>query len=245
MFDLQGKMALVTGATGGIGGAIAHQLHACGATIVASGTRAEKLDTLIGELGERCFAVPANLSDPAAPDALVAAAGEAAGGVDILINNAGLTRDNLAMRMKDEEWQEVLDVNLSSAFRLSRAVLRGMMKARWGRIVTVTSVVGATGNPGQTNYAASKAGLTGMTKALAQEVASRGITVNCIAPGFIETPMTDALSDDQKAALLGRIPAGRLGVVNDVAACAVFLASQEASYVTGQTIHVNGGMAMI
>ncbi|MEL0013018.1 MAG: 3-oxoacyl-ACP reductase FabG [Alphaproteobacteria bacterium] len=245
MFNLQGKTALVTGATGGIGGAIAHQLHACGATIVASGTRAEKLDTLIGELGERCFAVPANLSDPAAPDALVAAAGEAAGGVDILINNAGLTRDNLAMRMKDEEWQEVLDVNLSSAFRLSRAVLRGMMKARWGRIVTVTSVVGATGNPGQTNYAASKAGLTGMTKALAQEVASRGITVNCIAPGFIETPMTDALSDDQKAALLGRIPAGRLGMVDDVAACAVFLASQEASYVTGQTIHVNGGMAMI
>ncbi len=245
MFDLQGKTALVTGATGGIGGAIAHQLHACGATIVASGTRAEKLDALMGELGERCFAVPANLSDPAAPDALVAAAGESAGGVDILINNAGLTRDNLAMRMKDEEWQEVLDVNLSSAFRLSRAVLRGMMKARWGRIVTVTSVVGATGNPGQTNYAASKAGLTGMTKALAQEVASRGITVNCIAPGFIETPMTDALSDDQKAALLGRIPAGRLGVVDDVAACAVFLASQEASYVTGQTIHVNGGMAMI
>ncbi len=245
MFDLQGKTALVTGATGGIGGAIAHQLHACGATIVASGTRAEKLDTLIGELGERCFAVPANLSDLAAPDALVAAAGEAAGGVDILINNAGLTRDNLAMRMKDEEWQEVLDVNLSSAFRLSRAVLRGMMKARWGRIVTVTSVVGAMGNPGQTNYAASKAGLTGMTKALAQEVASRGITVNCIAPGFIETPMTDALSDDQKAALLGRIPAGRLGMVDDVAACAVFLASQEASYVTGQTIHVNGGMAMI
>ncbi|MEL0143847.1 MAG: 3-oxoacyl-[acyl-carrier-protein] reductase [Alphaproteobacteria bacterium] len=245
MFDLQGKTALVTGATGGIGGAIAHQLHACGATIVASGTRAEKLDTLIGELGERCFAVPANLSDPAAPDALVAAAGEAAGGVDILINNAGLTRDNLAMRMKDEEWQEVLDVNLSSAFRLSRAVLRGMMKARWGRIVTVTSVVGATGNLGQTNYAASKAGLTGMTKALAQEVASRGITVNCIAPGFIETPMTDALSDDQKAALLGRIPAGRLGMVDDVAACAVFLASQEASYVTGQTIHENGGMAMI
>jgi len=245
MFDLQGKTALVTGATGGIGGAIAHQLHACGATIVASGTRAEKLDALMGELGERCFAVPANLSDPAAPDALVAAAGEAAGGVDILINNAGLTRDNLAMRMKDEEWQEVLDVNLTSAFRLSRAVLRGMMKARWGRIVTVTSVVGATGNPGQTNYAASKAGLTGMTKALAQEVASRGITVNCIAPGFIETPMTDALSDDQKAALLGRIPVGRLGVVDDVAACAVFLASQEASYVTGQTIHVNGGMAMI
>ncbi len=245
MFDLQGKTALVTGATGGIGGAIARHLHGCGATIVASGTRAEKLDALVSELGERCFAVAANLSDPEAPDALIAAAGEAGGGVDILINNAGLTRDNLAMRMKDEEWQEVIDVNLSSAFRLSRAVLRGMMKARWGRIVTVTSVVGATGNPGQVNYAASKAGLTGMTKALAQEVAGRGITVNCIAPGFIETPMTDALSDDQKAALLGRIPAGRLGVVDDVAACAVFLASEEASYVTGQTLHVNGGMAMI
>ncbi len=244
MFDLEGKTALVTGATGGIGGAIARQLHARGATIVASGTRAERLEELAGELGERCHVAPANLSDPDAPDTLLSAADEA-GGVHILINNAGLTRDNLAMRMKDEEWQEVLDVNLTSAFRLSRAVLRGMMKARWGRIVTVTSVVGATGNPGQTNYAASKAGLTGMTKALAQEVASRGITVNCIAPGFIETPMTDALSDDQKSALLGRIPAGRLGLVDDVAACAVFLSSDEASYVTGQTLHVNGGMAMI
>jgi 3-oxoacyl-[acyl-carrier protein] reductase len=189
--------------------------------------------------------VAADLSDPEAPDALIAGAIEAAGSVDILINNAGLTRDNLAMRMKDEEWQQVIDVNLTSAFRLTRASLRGMMKARWGRIVTVTSVVGATGNPGQANYAASKAGLTGMTKALAQEVASRGITVNCIAPGFIETPMTDALSDDQKTALLGRIPAGRLGVVDDVAACAVFLSSTEASYVTGQTLHVNGGMAML
>ena len=245
MFDLEGKTALVTGATGGIGGAIARQLHARSATIVASGTRVEKLESLASDLGERCHVAATNLLDADAPDALVVAATEAAGGVDILINNAGLTRDNLAMRMKDEEWQQVIDVNLSSAFRLTRAVLRGMMKARWGRVVTVTSVVGATGNPGQTNYAASKAGLTGMSKALAQEVASRGITVNCIAPGFIETPMTDALSDDQKTALLGRIPTGRLGVVDDVAACAVFLASEEASYVTGQTLHVNGGMAMI
>jgi len=245
MFDLEGKTALVTGASGGIGGAIARQLHARGATIVASGTRIEKLEGLAADLGDRCHAVAANLSEPDAPDALIAAAGEAAGGVDILINNAGLTRDNLAMRMKDEEWQQVIDVNLSSAFRLTRGVLRGMMKARWGRVVTITSVVGTTGNPGQANYAASKAGLTGMSKALAQEVASRGITVNCIAPGFIETPMTDALSDDQKAALLERIPSGRLGVVDDIAACAVYLSSDEASYVTGQTLHVNGGMAMI
>lgn len=245
MFDLEGKTALVTGATGGIGGAIARQLHARGATIVASGTRVEKLEALASDLGDRCHVAAANLSDPDAPDALIAAAVEAAGSVDILVNNAGLTRDNLAMRMKDDEWQQVIDVNLSSAFRLTRAVLRGMMKARWGRVVTVTSVVGATGNPGQANYAASKAGLTGMSKALAQEVASRGITVNCIAPGFIETPMTDALTDDQKTALLGRIPSGRLGVVDDVAACAVFLASDEASYMTGQTLHVNGGMAMI
>lgn len=245
MFDLEGKTALVTGASGGIGGAIARQLHGRGASIVASGTRMEKLEGLAADLGERCHAVAANLSEPEAPDALIAAATEAAGGVDILINNAGLTRDNLAMRMKDEEWQQVIDVNLSSAFRLTRGVLRGMMKARWGRIVTITSVVGATGNPGQANYAASKAGLTGMSKALAQEVASRGITVNCIAPGFIETPMTDALSDDQKAALLERIPSGRLGVVDDIAACAVYLSSDEASYVTGQTLHVNGGMAMI
>ncbi|MBT5570418.1 MAG: 3-oxoacyl-[acyl-carrier-protein] reductase [Alphaproteobacteria bacterium] len=245
MFDLEGKTALVTGATGGIGGAIARQLHDRGAIIVASGTRTEKLDELAGNLGDRCHVVAANLSNSAAPDALIAEAVEVAGSVDILINNAGLTRDNLAMRMKDDEWQQVIDVNLTSAFRLTRAVLRGMMKARWGRVVTVTSVVGATGNPGQANYAASKAGLTGMSKALAQEVASRGITVNCIAPGFIETPMTDALSDDQKATLLERIPSGRLGVVNDVAACAVFLASAEASYVTGQTLHVNGGMAML
>jgi 3-oxoacyl-[acyl-carrier protein] reductase len=245
MFDLEGKTALVTGASGGIGDAIARTLHASGATVVISGTRVERLEALAGDLGDRCHIAVANLSEPDAPDALIAAAGEAAGGVDILINNAGLTRDNLAMRMKDEEWQQVIDVNLSASFRLSRAVLRGMMKARWGRIVTITSVVGATGNPGQVNYAASKAGLTGMTKALAQEVASRGITVNCIAPGFIETPMTDALSDDQKEALLGRIPSGRLGNPGDVAACAAFLASEEAGYVTGQTIHVNGGMAML
>lgn len=245
MFDLEGKTALVTGASGGIGDAIARTLHARGATVVASGTRVERLEALAADLGARCHVAAANLSEPGAPDALIAAAGEAAGGVDILVNNAGLTRDNLAMRMKDEEWQQVIDVNLSASFRLSRAVLRGMMKARWGRIVTITSVVGATGNPGQANYAASKAGLTGMTKALAQEVASRGITVNCIAPGFIETPMTDALSDDQKETLLARIPSGRLGIPADVAACAAFLASEEAGYVTGQTIHVNGGMAML
>jgi len=245
MFDLNEKTALITGATGGIGDAIARTLHARGASVVISGTRAERLEALAGDLGANCHIAAADLSDPAAPDALIAAATEAAGGVDILINNAGLTRDNLAMRMKDEEWQQVLDVNLSAAFRLSRAVLRGMMKARWGRIVTITSVVGATGNPGQVNYAASKAGLTGMTKALAQEVASRGITVNCIAPGFIETPMTDVLSDDQKSTLLERIPAGRLGLPDDIAAGAAYLVSNEASYVTGQTLHVNGGMAML
>ncbi len=245
MFDLSGKGALVTGASGGIGAAIARTLHAHGAIVALSGTRAERLDALAAELGERSHVVPADLSDPAAVDALPAAADEALGSLDILINNAGLTRDNLAMRMKDEEWQAVLDVNLTAAFRLSRAALRGMMKSRWGRIINVTSVVGATGNPGQVNYAASKAGLTGMTKALAQEVASRNITVNCIAPGFIETAMTDALSDAQKEAIMARIPAGRLGSADDVGVCALFLASHEAEYVTGQTIHVNGGMAMI
>lgn len=245
MFDLSGKGALVTGASGGIGAAIARTLHAHGAIVALSGTRAERLDALAAELGERSHVVPADLSDPAAVDALPAAADEALGSLDILINNAGLTRDNLAMRMKDEEWQAVLDVNLTAAFRLSRAVLRGMMKSRWGRIISVTSVVGATGNPGQVNYAASKAGLTGMTKALAQEVASRNITVNCIAPGFIETAMTDALSDAQKEAIMARIPAGRLGSADEVGVCALFLASCEAGYVTGQTIHVNGGMAMI
>ena len=245
MFDLTNKTALVTGATGGIGEAIARALHGLGASVVISGTRAERLESLVGDLGDRCHVAAANLSEPDAPDALVKAANDAAGGVDILVNNAGLTRDNLAMRMKDEEWQQVIDVNLSASFRLSRAVLRGMMKARWGRVVTVTSVVGATGNPGQANYAASKAGLTGMSKALAQEVASRGVTVNCIAPGFIETPMTDVLSDDQKAGLLERIPSGRLGLPDDVAASVAYLASDEAAYVTGQTLHVNGGMAML
>jgi len=245
MFDLTDKTALVTGATGGIGEAIARALHSRGAAVVISGTRAERLESLAADLGDKCFVAAANLSEPDAPDALVKAATEAAGGVDILVNNAGLTRDNLAMRMKDEEWQRVIDVNLSASFRLSRAVLRGMMKSRWGRIVTITSVVGATGNPGQANYAASKAGLTGMSKALAQEVASRGVTVNCIAPGFIETPMTDVLSDDQKSTLLDRIPSGRLGLPDDVAASVAYLASEEASYVTGQTLHVNGGMAML
>ena len=245
MFDLSGKGALVTGASGGIGAAIARILHANGAAVALSGTRAERLEALAGELGEQCHVVPADLSDGAAVAALPAAAESALGSLDILINNAGLTRDNLAIRMKDDEWQTVLDVNLTAAFRLSRAVLRGMMKSRWGRIISVTSVVGATGNPGQANYAASKAGLTGMTKALAQEVASRGVTVNCVAPGFIETAMTDALSEAQKEAIMARIPAARLGSVDDVGVCALFLASDEAGYVTGQTIHVNGGMAMI
>lgn len=245
MFDLSGKGALVTGASGGIGAAIARALHANGASVALSGTRVERLEELAAELGERSYIVPADLSDAAAVDALPATATEALGSLDILINNAGLTRDNLAMRMKDEEWQAVIDVNLTAAFRLSRAVLRGMMKSRWGRIISVTSVVGATGNPGQVNYAASKAGLTGMTKALAQEVASRGVTVNCVAPGFIETAMTEALSDAQKEAIMARIPAARLGSADDVGVCALFLASDEAAYVTGQTIHVNGGMAMI
>ena len=245
MFDLSGKAALVTGASGGIGAAIARSLHANGASVALSGTRVERLEALAGELGERAHIVPADLSDAAAVDALPATAEAALGSLDILINNAGLTRDNLAMRMKDEEWQAVLDVNLTAAFRLSRAVLRPMMKARSGRIVSVTSVVGTTGNPGQANYAASKAGLTGMTKALAQEVASRGVTVNCVAPGFIETAMTDALTEAQKQAIMARIPAARLGAAEEVGACALFLASNEAGYVTGQTIHVNGGMAMI
>ncbi len=245
MFDLSGKGALITGASGGIGAAIARALHANGAAVALSGTRVERLEALAAELGERSHIVPADLSDAAAVAELPAVAEEALGSLDILINNAGLTRDNLAMRMKDEEWQAVLDVNLTAAFRLSRAVLRGMMKNRWGRIICVTSVVGAIGNPGQANYAASKAGLTGMTKALAQEVASRGVTANCIAPGFIETAMTDALTEAQKEAIMARIPAARLGAADDVGACALFLASDEAGYVTGQTIHVNGGMAMI
>jgi len=245
MFDLSGKNALVTGASGGIGGAIARTLHASGAKVGLSGTRKDALEALAGELGEGAYAVPADLSAPAGAETLLKDAEAALGGVDILINNAGLTRDQLAMRMKDEDWQQVLDVNLTAAFKLSKACLRAMMKKRWGRIIAITSIVGVTGNPGQANYAASKAGLIGMSKSLAQEVASRGITVNCIAPGFIATPMTDALSAEQKEAIMGRIPAGRLGQSDDIASACLYLASEEASYVTGQTLHVNGGMAMI
>jgi 3-oxoacyl-[acyl-carrier protein] reductase len=246
MFDLSGKTALVTGATGGIGGAIARALHSQGATVVLSGTRAETLDAIKSELGVRVFVAPCNLADPAAVEELPKVADAAAGApVDILINNAGITRDNLFMRMKDAEWDQVIAVNLGAAFRLSRAVLRGMMKKRWGRIVSITSIVGVTGNPGQANYAAAKAALIGMSKSLAAEVASRNITVNCIAPGFITTPMTDVLSPDQQAALLSRIPAGRMGEPNDIAAAVVYLSSNEAGYITGQTFHVNGGMAMI
>ncbi|MBO6520287.1 MAG: 3-oxoacyl-[acyl-carrier-protein] reductase [Rhodospirillales bacterium] len=245
MFDLTDKRALVTGASGGIGGAIAKALHAQGAAVALSGTRVDALQAVADELGERAHVVPADLSSAEGAAKLIEDAEAAMGGVDILINNAGLTRDQLAMRMKDEDWQTVLDVNLTAAFRLSRACLKGMMKARAGRIIGITSVVGATGNAGQTNYAASKAGMIGMSKSLAQEVASRGITVNCVAPGFIETAMTDVLPDDVKTKLLAGIPAGRLGNVDDIAAACVYLASDEASYVTGQTLHVNGGMAMI
>ena len=245
MFDLSGKCALVTGASGGIGGAIARALHAQGATLGLSGTRVEALESLAAGLGERSQVLPCNLSDPEACAALPGQAEAALGSLDILINNAGLTRDNLAMRMKDAQWSEVLEVNLTAGFRLIRASLRGMMKRRWGRVIGITSIVAVTGNPGQANYAASKAGMIGMSKALAQEVASRGITVNCVAPGFIETAMTDALGEPQHEKLLGAIPVGRLGSPEDVAACVVFLASEEACYVTGQTLHVNGGMAMI
>ncbi|MEX2249582.1 MAG: 3-oxoacyl-[acyl-carrier-protein] reductase, partial [Parvibaculum sp.] len=237
--------ALVTGASGGIGSSIARALHHQGATVGLSGTRREALDALAAELGERAHVLPCNLSDAAAVDALAKQAEEAMGSLDILVNNAGLTRDNLFMRMKDEEWDEVIRVNLTAAFRLSRGVLRGMMKRRWGRIIGITSVVGVMGNPGQGNYAASKAGMIGMTKSLAQEVASRNITANCIAPGFIRSAMTDALNEDQQARIMGTIPAGRLGEADEIAAAAVYLASQEAAYVTGQTVHVNGGMAMI
>ncbi|HYD45266.1 MAG TPA: 3-oxoacyl-[acyl-carrier-protein] reductase [Phenylobacterium sp.] len=246
MFDLTGKTALVTGATGGIGGDIARALHAQGAHVVLSGTREEALKALAGELGGRTSLAPANLSDPAAVDGLVAQAEEAAGTpLDILVANAGVTRDGLLLRMKDEDWETVIKVNLEAYFRLSRAALKGMMKRRAGRIIGITSVVGVTGNPGQTNYAASKAGMIGFSKALAQEVASRNVTVNCVAPGFIESPMTDALNEQQKAGILGTIPAGRLGSGGDVAAACVYLASDEGAYVTGQTLHVNGGMAMI
>ena len=245
MFDLTGKCALVTGASGGIGGAIARQLHGQGATVALSGTRTEPLESLASELGERAVVTPCNLSDQSAVEALPKVAAEAMGGLHILVNNAGVTRDNLFMRMSDAEWDEVLAVNLTAVFRLSRAVLRGMMKQRWGRIIGITSIVGVTGNPGQGNYAAAKAGMIGMSKSLASEVASRGITVNCIAPGFITTAMTEKLNDDQKNKLLGAIPAGRMGTSDEIAAAAVYLASEEAAYVTGQTIHVNGGMAMI
>ncbi|HEX3673214.1 MAG TPA: 3-oxoacyl-[acyl-carrier-protein] reductase [Rhizomicrobium sp.] len=246
MFDLTGKTALVTGASGGIGGAIAKALHAQGASVVLSGTRAEALEALKAELGARAFTATCNLSDTADVEALPRKAEEAAGAsIDILVNNAGVTRDNLFMRMKDDEWDQVIAINLTAAFRLSRAVLRGMMKKRWGRIIAITSVVGATGNPGQGNYAAAKAGLVGMTKSLALEVASRNITVNCVAPGFIATAMTEVLNDAQKQAILPRIPAGRMGTSEEIAGAVVYLASQEAAYVTGQTLHANGGMAMI
>ncbi|QCI68057.1 3-oxoacyl-[acyl-carrier-protein] reductase [Phreatobacter stygius] len=245
MFDLTGKTALVTGATGGIGGAVAAALHARGATVALSGTRREKLDELAAALGARAHVLPTNLSSIEEVEALVPAADKAMGGLDILVNNAGITRDNLFIRMKDEEWDQVIAVNLTASFRLTRAATKLMMRKRWGRIVSITSVVGVTGNPGQGNYAASKAGLIGMSKALAAEVASRNVTVNCVAPGFIETAMTDALNDKQKETILTRVPAGRLGKANEIAAAVVYLASEEAAYVTGQTLHVNGGMAMI
>ena len=245
MFDLQGKKALVTGASGGIGGAIAQVFNSQGAEVGLSGTRVDTLEALAGEIGSGAHVVPADLSSAEGVEQLVKDVMDAMGGIDILINNAGLTRDNLAMRLKDEDWQTVLEVNLTSAFRLSRAVLRSMMKARWGRIIGITSIVGVTGNPGQVNYAASKAGMIGMSKSLAQEVASRGVTVNCVAPGFIATAMTDVLADEQKEKLNAGIPAGRMGAVDDIASACVYLASNEAAYVTGQTLHVNGGMAMI
>jgi 3-oxoacyl-[acyl-carrier protein] reductase len=245
MFDLTGKTALVTGSTGGIGLAIAEALHAQGATIALSGRRVEQLEAIKARLGERAAIFPCDLADTAALDALIPAVEKELGAVDILVNNAGITRDNLFLRMKDAEWDDIMRVNLGSAFRLARASLRGMMKKRWGRIISITSVVGVTGNPGQANYAAAKAGLIGMSKSLAAEVASRNVTVNCVAPGFIATPMTDGLTDDQKSQIAGRIPAGRMGTPAEIAAAVVYLASDEAAYVTGSTIHVNGGMAMI
>jgi 3-oxoacyl-[acyl-carrier protein] reductase len=245
MFDLTGKSALVTGASGGIGGAIATALHGAGATVALSGTREGPLQELADALGERAHVLPCDLSDPAAVDTLPKRAAEAMGAVDILVNNAGITRDNLFMRMSDEEWAQVIDVNLTATFRLCRGVLRGMMKARWGRIVNISSIVGATGNPGQANYAAAKAGMVAMSKSLAAEVASRGITVNAVAPGFITTAMTDKLTDEQKARILAQVPAGRMGEADEIAAAVLYLAAPEAAYVTGATLHVNGGMAMI
>lgn len=245
MFNLTDKRALVTGATGGIGAAIGRALHAQGAEVALSGSREEVLNKQVAEFGERAHALTCDLSDTQAAEGLLNKASEAMGGVEILVHCAGITRDNLALRMKNDEWQDVIDINLGTGFRLARASLRGMMKARWGRILFITSVVGTTGNPGQANYAASKSGLTGLAKALAAEVASRGVTVNCVAPGFIETAMTEALNDGQRERIVAAIPAAHIGAVDDVASGCVYLASDEAAYVTGQTLHINGGMAMI
>ncbi|MEL6990863.1 MAG: 3-oxoacyl-[acyl-carrier-protein] reductase [Pseudomonadota bacterium] len=245
MFDLTGKCALVTGASGGIGGAIAKALHDAGATVGLSGTRLEPLQALAGELGDRAHVLPCNLADTDAVEALPKQAIEAMGALDILVNNAAITRDQIFMRMSDEEWQSVIDVNLTSTMRLCRGVIRPMMKVRWGRIINIGSIVGSTGNPGQVNYAASKAGMIGLTKSIAYEVASRGITANSIAPGFVATPMTDKLSDEQKTKINGQIPAGRIGNPDEIAAAALYLASKEAGYVTGTTLHVNGGMVML
>ncbi len=241
MFDLTGKCALVTGASGGIGGAVARALHGAGATVGLSGTRVAPLEALAAELGGRAHVLPCNLSEPTEVEGLMKRAAEAMGSVDILVNNAGITRDGLMMRMSDDDWAQVIDVNLTSSFRLCRAALRGMMKARWGRIINITSVVGTSGNPGQANYAAAKAGLTGLSKSLAQEVASRGITVNCVAPGLVETAMTEKLNDEQRARILADVPAGRMGQPEEIAAAVLYLASGEAGYVTGATLHVNGG----
>ena len=245
MFDLNDKSVLVTGASGGIGSAIARKLHAAGAKVALSGTRQEPLERLAEELGERAYILPCNLNDMAAVEVLPKQAIETLGSLDILVNNAGITRDNLFMRMSDEEWQSVIDVNLTATMKLCKGALRGMMKSRWGRIINISSIVGATGNPGQGNYAASKAGMVGMSKSLAYEVASRGITVNVVAPGFIATAMTDKLADDRKEAILAQIPAGRMGAAEDIASAVAFLASDGSGYVTGSTLHVNGGMAMI
>lgn len=245
MFDLTGKTALITGASGGIGAAIARTLHGAGATVGLSGTREGPLQHLAAELGARAHVLPCDLSDPAALEGLPKAAMAAMGGLDILVNNAGITRDMLFMRLSDEDWDQVIAVNLTASMRLCRAVIRPMMKARWGRIINISSIVGATGNPGQANYAASKAGMVGMSKSIAYEVASRGITVNCVAPGFITTAMTDKLNEDQKSAILTQVPAGRMGEADEIAAAVLYLASQEAGYVTGSTLHVNGGMAML
>ena len=245
MFDLTGKCALITGASGGIGGEIAKALHAAGATVGLSGTRVEPLEALAAELGERAHVLPCNLSDAEAVEALPKQAIEAVGGLDILVNNAGITKDQIFMRMSDEDWAKVIEVNLTSTMRLCRAVMRPMMKSRWGRIVNISSIVGATGNPGQVNYAASKAGMVGMTKSIAYEVASRGITANCVAPGFIATAMTDKLTDEQKGKINAQIPASRMGTPEEIAAAVLYLASPEAGYVTGATLHVNGGMAML